>query len=516
MNRLKSPLPIFAALLALALPAAGLPKPDPDGVPASKLYDYGVMGPPATPEIVAAADAAVTKPMAQGPFAPTWDSIQQNYQTPDWFKGAKFGLFMHWGLYSVPAYHSEWYEKDMYGALLAWHTQNFGPPEKFGYKDFIPLFTQANFNADDWAALFKQSGAQFVVPTAEHHDNFAMWNSDVTPFNAYRMGPKQDLIGELAAAVRKQGLKFGVSNHGMENFTFINPSADLTARLQAAQADLYDPKWEAFYNVADRSPAAMTRFLTDWVNRNLELIDKYQPDILWFDNGVNLRVLDPLKLHVAAYYYNRAQSWGKQVSIVTKYIAYAPSNDDTKQIGAIIDFEKVSRRSPQDIRPAPWMVDDPIGSTWGYTNGERITPAPAIIEKIIDTASKDGTYMLNLSPRSDGTFTDDQIQTLRGIGAWLAVNGDSIYGTHAWTQSSENGWHFTVKDGALYAIGSSPGGVKIRAVGPSAGTVTKVELLGSTDPVTFSQDDNGLQVDVPGQRPDRLPFALKITGLNLK
>jgi alpha-L-fucosidase len=516
MPRIKAASITSLLFLALALTAAALPKPDRGGAPESKLYDYGVMGPPATPAIVAAADAAVTKPMPEGPFAPTWDSIAQHYQTPAWFKDAKFGVFMHWGLYSVPAHHNEWYEKDMYGALLGWHTQNFGPPETFGYKDFIPLFTQSHFNADEWAALFKQAGAKFVMPTAEHHDNFAMWDSDVTPFNAMKMGPHRDLIGELSVAVRKQGLKFGVSNHGMENFTFINPAPDLVARLQAAHADLYDPKWAAFYNVADRSPAAMTRFLTDWVNRNLELIDKYQPDMLWFDNGVNLRVLDPLKEHVAAYYYNRAQQWGKQVSIVTKYIAYAPSNDDTKQIGSIIDFEKVGARSPAGIRPAPWMVDDAIGSTWGYTQGMHVSSADTIIAKIVDTASKDGTYMMNLSPMADGVIPDAQKKTLQGIGAWLAVNGDAIYGTHAWTQFAADGWHFTVKDGALYAIGNKTGGIKINAVTTAAGNVQKVEMLGRTDPLTFSQDDTGLQVNVPGGQEGKLPFALKITGLNLK
>jgi alpha-L-fucosidase len=456
--------------------------------------------------------------MPQGPFAATWESIQQNYQSPAWFKDAKFGVFMHWGLYSVPAHGNEWYEKHMYGGDLPWHTQHFGSPEKFGYKDFIPLFTQAKFNPDEWAALFKKAGAKFVMPTAEHHDNFAMWDSDVTPFNAKKLGPKRDLIGELGAAVRKQGLKFGVSNHGIENFTFINPPAELEARLKAAKADLYDPAWAAFYNVADRTPAAMTRFLTDWVNRNLELIDKYQPDLLWFDNGVNLRVLDPLKEHVAAYYYNRAKQWGKDVSISTKYIAYAPSNDDTKQIGAIIDFEKVGSRSPAAVRPAPWMVDDAIGSTWGYTTGMRVSSASTILGRLIDTVSKDGTYLLNLSPMADGTFPEQQKRTLTEIGAWLEVNGEGIYGTHAWTKFGENGWHFTVKDGALYAIGTAGAGgaAELTSVPASVGKVEKVELLGGKSPLTFSQNETGLKVHVPGQQPDKLPSTLKITGLNLK
>jgi alpha-L-fucosidase len=204
---------LFLSLVVFAVNStplsADLPKPDPDGVPKSNLYDYGVMGPPATPEIVAAADAAVTTPMPDGPFQPTWDSIAKNYQTPAWFQDAKFGIFLHWGIYSVPAHGpsaSEWYEKHMYSTASAWHIQNFGPIETFGYKDFIPLFTAAKWDPDAWAALFKKAGARYVIPTAEHHDNFALWDSAVTPFNAMKMGPKRDLIGDLAAAVRKQGL----------------------------------------------------------------------------------------------------------------------------------------------------------------------------------------------------------------------------------------------------------------------------------------------------------------------
>lgn len=509
----------LSALLALALPlaASALPKPDRGSAPDSKLYDYGVMGPPATPAIVNAAAAAVTTPLPGGPFAATWDSLEKNYRTPAWFHGAKFGIFLHWGVYAVPAYHNEWYEKHLYGADLDWHTQHFGPPEKFGYKDFIPLFTQEKFNPDEWAALFKKAGARLVMPTAQHHDNFALWDSAVTPFNAKKMGPHRDLIGELGAAVRKEGMKFGVSNHGVENFAFINPSAALTARLQAAQADLYDPKWAPFYNVADRSPEAMARFLTDWVDRNVELIDKYQPDLLWFDNGANLRVLDPLKVWIAAYYYNRAAQWGKAVSISTKYIAYAPSNDDGRQIGSIIDFEKVGARSPAAIRPAPWMVDDTIGSTWGYTNGMKVSGAGTILGRLIDTVSKDGFYLLNLSPKADGTIPEEQQRTLLDVGAWLAINGEAIYDTHAWTKNAEDNWRFTVKAGALYAIGvSAAKEVLLTSVTPALGKVTQVERLGISAPLAFTQTADGLKVQIAGPDTGKLPFTLKITGLGLK
>jgi alpha-L-fucosidase len=529
------------ALAALALLPAGPKlsaqdrplKPDRGDMPDSKLYDYGVMGPNATPAIVAAADQAVAKPMAQGPFAPTWESIQKNYQTPSWFEDAKFGIFMHWGVYSVAAHGpsaAEWYEKHMYASELQWHLENFGDPANgAGYKNLIPLFTAKNWDPDAWAALFKKAGAKFVVPTAEHHDNFANWDSQVTPYNAKRMGPMRDLIGDLAVAVRKQGLKFGVSNHGMENFTFVNPTPELDARLKAAKADLYDPDWVDFYHVADRSDASMARFLTDWVNRNLELIDKYQPDILWFDNGVNLRVLDPLKEHVAAYYYNRAKQWGKEVSLSTKYIAYAPSNDDTKQIGSIIDFEKVSARSPAGIRPGPWMVDDPIGSTWGYSTGMSVASAPSVLGKLIDTVSKGGDFLLNISPMADGTIPEAQQTTLLGIGAWLDVNGEAIYGTRAWTKFSEGGasrgslsYHFTTKGDTLYAIASAWPGEQAVITSLAKGAMAadgpiKVELLGHDGALESTQDEQGLKISMPADKPAGGAnfFALKITGFNL-
>lgn len=501
--------------LALALPAAAspLPKPDRGGVPESRLFDYGVMGPPATAAIVAAAEAAAPGAMPSGPFEAGWDSIRRHYRPPAWFADAKFGIFLHWGVYAVPAYHNEWYEKHMYGADLAWHTEHYGPPEHVGYKDFIPRFTADKFDPDAWAELFRRAGARFVMPTAQHHDNFALWDSAVTPFNAMRMGPHRDLVGDLGRAVRKAGMRFGVSNHGIENFTFVNPSEALDARLEEQHADLYDPAWAGFYNVADRSGQAMARFLADWLARNYELIDKYQPDLLYFDNGVNLRVLDPLKERVAAYYYNRASGWGKQVSISTKWVAYAPDNDDRHQVGSIIDFEKVGTRSPSGIRPGPWMVDDTIGSTWGYTEGMKIASAAAILGKLVDTVSKGGFYLLNIAPKADGTIPDEQRRVLLTIGAWLQGNGEAIYGTHPWIRFGDGDWRFTARDGMVYAIGKGRGQTgTIAALTPAAARVARVEQLGGGE-VRFSQDAAGLHLRLDDSAPDALPVALRISVL---
>jgi alpha-L-fucosidase len=490
------------------------------------------MAPETRLEVVESAVAALRTPLAPGPFAPTWDSLRAHYEVPAWFYEAKFGIFLHWGVYSVPAHHNEWYEKHMYGADRKWHAEHFGPPEKFGYKDFIPLFTQEKFDPAAWAALFKKSGARFVVPTAQHHDNFALWDSAVTPFNAKRLGPHRDLIGDLAQAVRAVGLKFGVSNHGIENFQFINPPQDLADDLRAKKVDLFDPQWAEFYNVADRSDAACRRFLVDWYERNVELIEKYRPDMLWFDNGVDQRYLDPLKLRIAAHYYNRAAAWGQSVSISTKKAAYAPSGNNLQTIGSIIDFEKIGARSPAGIRPGAWQVDHPIGSTWGYTSDMKVVGPANLVSALADTAAKNGVLLLNLSPKADGTIPLEQQDSLLGLGAWLDVNGEAIYGTHAWTTfgvggaRGDTGPHirFTVKGDALYAIVLSPVPANrelvltsLAATPALSGKITAITLLGapSSPSLTFTHDTAGLTVKLPATTSSALALTLKITGLKL-
>jgi alpha-L-fucosidase len=536
MIRLRSALSLlFALSFVPAINAQPNPPPPPAPVPNllaeggnSQGYD---MAPETRLEVVQAAVAAIPSPLPAGPFQPTWESLKANYRVPAWFNEAKFGIFMHWGLYSVPAHHNEWYEKHMYGneGIARWHVETFGPHDRFGYKDFIPRFTCEKFDATAWAALFAKAGARFVIPAAQHHDNFALWDSRVTPFNARQMGPKRDLIGELEKAVRARGMKFGVSNHGIENIQFINPPADLLAELKAKQADLFDPKWVEFYNVADRSDAAMQRFLVDWYERNVELIEKYQPDMLWFDNGVDIRYLDPLKLRIAAHYYNRAKEWGREVSLSTKKAAYSPTDKNTETIGSIIDFEKVGSRSPAGIRTGAWQVDDPIGSTWGYTTGMKISDASSLIGRLVDTVSKNGTYLLNISPKADGTIPQDQQDVLVAIGRWLAVNGEAIYGTHNWTTFGEGGRgqpganvRFTVKGDALYAIvlGQVPASSEVVIVSLASAAakpeekVTRVSLLGGSD-LEFSHDAAGLKVKLPAVAPGAYAYTLKISGLKM-
>jgi alpha-L-fucosidase len=524
MNKLPPPsCPVFlAAALAFATaavplraqPAPGARTPPPAG-PVNDEVASSRMAPPTTQAIVDAAAAAPT-PIAPGPYQPTWESLKANYHLPQWLKDAKFGIFIHWGLYSIPAHHNEWYEQHMYGPDAAWHVAHYGPLDTFGYKDFIPLFTVPKFDPDDWAVLFRQAGARIVLPTAEHHDWFSMWDSAVTPWNAAKMGPKRDIIGELAAAVRRQGMKFGVTNHSMEHYTFIAPVPPGT------KTDLNDPAYADFYWV-DHSDARLQKFFELWVAKDEELIDKYQPDVLWFDNGVNPRVLDPLKLKVAAYYYNRALQWGKEVVISTKFHAFLA--------GGITDHERMMR-APVALQDTTWLVHDTIGSTWGYTTGMRIGGAGGFIRTIVDTVSKNGIYLLNVSPTGDGTIPDDQRRVLHEIGGWLQVNGEAIYGTRVWTHAGEGQMQFgrnqaatgkdirfTAKGDALYAIllGWPGEEAVITSLTPGAasGAVQKVELLGSPGALSFSQGADGLRVKMPPETPNDYAYTLRITGLNL-
>ena len=527
MSRIFFPVAALATSALFAQPAS----------PPSTIADGGNsdgydMAPETRLEVVEAANAKIKTPLPPGPFAPTWESLKKNYRVPAWLDEAKFGLSIHWGLYAVPAYHNEWYEKHMYAQFRAWHAERFGAPDKFGYKDFIPLFKAEKFDPDAWAELFKKSGARFVAPTVQHHDNFALWDSKVTPFNSVAMGPHRDLMGELAKAIRARGLKFGISNHGIENFQFINPPKELADDLRAKSADLFDLQWADFYNYADRSDAACEKFLVNWWDRNIELIEKFHPDLLWFDNGVDQRYLDPLKLRLAAYYYNRAREWGAEVSISTKKAAFSPTNKNSETIASIIDFEKIGTRSPSGIRTGNWQVHETIGSpSWGYTNDLKVFPPSVIVARLADTVAKNGCFFLNISPKADGTIPPDQQDTLLETGRWLEVNGESIYGTHNWTTFGIGGGHgetglhvrFTVKGSALYAIvfGDWPASGEVALEGlpaealAKAGKISAVSLLGASGALAFTHNLSGLHVKLPATAPCKYAYVLKISGLKM-
>lgn len=459
-----------------------------------------------TAETIAAAVARLPA-IPSGPVEPSWESIRAHYRDPEWFRDAKFGIMMHWGLYSVPAHGSEWYIRYMYDAkntgFVKWHTEHYGPPEKFGYKDFIPLFTAAKWDPDAWAALFKEAGARYVLSSAEHHDGFSNWDSAINPYNAKAMGPKRDLVGELTAALEKIGLKTGVANHSNNHFNFVTPMPG---------SDQFDPAWAPFYSVADRGEAARITFLESWVTKNFELIDKYQPDMLWFDMNGGDRSWDPLKVRIAAYYYNRAAAWHKQVAISSKGESFLA--------GMVMDYERQGR-APKKLTDFVWQPDDPIADKFGYVEGLPLKSPGSLVQNLVINVSRNGNLLLNISPKADGTIPDNQQQVLRAIGAWLRVNGDAIYATRPWHISEEDRVHFTTKDNTLYAISLEwpKGELSIPSLGEgrsASGKIEKVELLGHNSALAFTQDAAGLHVKFPTEKPCDFAFALRITGLKLE
>ena len=270
---------------------------------------------------------AVEKCNQQGPFLPNWTSLKA-YQIPEWYQNAKFGIFIHWGVYSVPAFGNEWYPRHMYEQgkpEFEHHIATYGPQDQFGYKDFIPALTFEKYDSEQYATLFRESGARFVVPVAEHHDGFAMYETTLSPWNAALMGPKRDVLKELADAVQKQGLIFGLSSHRAEHFWFFDQGRKIPSDVQDdTYADLYAPAQVGPEDLADRDKCPPSpEFLDDWLARTCELVDKYQPQLVWFDWWIQNKAFEPYLQKFAAYYYNRGAQWGKGVAINYKYEAFA-------------------------------------------------------------------------------------------------------------------------------------------------------------------------------------------------
>lgn len=238
-------------------------------------------------------------------YEANWESIRSHYVVPEWFRDAKFGIFIHWGPYALPAFMSEKYPPAIYkqswnkGGMNPWkyHRENYGNPSEFGYKDFVPMFKAEKFDAKEWAELFKNSGARYVVPVAEHHDGFAMYKSAHTRWNAFDIGPKRDVLGELATEVRKKGMKFGASSHFALNWQYYNKDS--------VNWDTNDPRYLDLYSKRKHEEdieKPSQEFFNLWWNRTTDIIDNYQPDVMWFDYGLDKPAFTHLRPKILAYY----------------------------------------------------------------------------------------------------------------------------------------------------------------------------------------------------------------------
>ena len=467
----------------------------------------------------------VTNPL--GPFDPNWDSLER-YQVPEWYLDAKFGIFIHWGVYSVPAFANEWYPRNMYvqgTREFEYHQQTYGSHEQFGYKDFIPMFTAEKFNADDWIQLFADAGAKFVVPVAEHHDGFAMYPTKSNKWHAGEMGPKRDIVGELATATRKKGLIFGVSSHRAEHWWFMNGGKDFPSDVQNPEfADFYGPANPGSFDFGKNVPDEP--YLEDWLSRCAELVDNYRPQLFWFDWWIEQPTFAPYLRRFASYYYNRAYAWGSGVAINYK-------NEAFPEKAAVFDVE---RGQLSDIRSKFWQTDTAVAkNSWCYIDGLEYKTAASIIHDLIDIVSKNGALLLNIGPRADGSIPEGDQKILRSIGKWLSVNGESIYGTRPWKVYGEGPTRvptgsftdtnrleftaedirFTQRDGALYAVvlSTESRSIRIRSLGTTLGldsrTIARVSILGSGD-VSFEATPGALIVELPNELPSSDAVAIKV------
>jgi alpha-L-fucosidase len=474
-----------------------------------------------------------------GPFRPDWASLIK-YEQPQWYKDAKFGIFIHWGVYSVPAAENEWYPRNMYrpgqGAYKDFHARFADNDSAKGYKDFIPLFRAEHFDASEWAKVFKESGAQYVVPVAEHHDGFSMYDSGLSDWTVVKMGPKRDTLGELAKAIRAEGLHFGLSSHRAEHNFFYDGG-------RAIRSDVNDPKYASLYGPAHQWFEAggddhglindwtyvSDAWTRDWLARDTELVEKYKPEVVYFDWWIGQPNFRRAVTEFAAFYYNYAAAHG-----YTGVIDFKDYSLNWK--AGVRDFE----RGQQDhIIADHWQTDTSISNaSWGYIEHDTFKSPEFIVHQLADIVSKNGNLLLNFGPRSDGTIPDQVRTTLLEIGAWLKVNGDAIYATTPWktfgegpTQVTAGAFHdtdtkpytaedfrFTAKGNAVYVIGMAcpkDNKATIHSLGwahEGAGfPISNIEVLGSTGKVTWTQGAGALDVTLPTNASCKYAYALKLT-----
>ena len=480
-----------------------------------------------------------------GPFRPDWESLR-HYEIPQWYKDAKFGIFIHWGVYSVPGAESEWYPRNMYqpdqGAYKNFQAKfaSKDPAQKdaLGYKDLIPMFRAEKWDPAAWAHLFKEAGARYVVPVAEHHDGFSMYDSGVSDWTAVKMGPKRDVVGDLAKAVRAEGLHFGLSSHRAEHNFFFDGGRKI-------RSDVNDPKYASLYGPAHSwaeasgdnhtlindwtyvSPA----WTADWLARATELVEKYKPEIVYYDWWIGQPNFRSRVQEFDAFYYNFAVAHG--YTGVVNFKDY--SMDWTS---AVRDFERGQLAS---IEPNHWQTDTSISKlSWGYIENDQYQPPDFLVHQLIDIVSKNGNLLLNIGPKPDGTIPDQIQTTLLAMGGWLKANGEAIYGTTPWkvygegpTKVISGAFHdqdtkpyttedfrFTAKGNTVYAVGmgcpaaGAEGFATIHAMGSEKEgkglNIGSIELIGSTEKLTWLQTPEALNVKLPASASCQFAYVLKI------
>lgn len=476
------------------------------------------------------------------PFELDWSPLMR--EVPEWFRDAKFGLFFHWGPYSVPACLNEWYSRNMYAKGLpqnVYHTVKYGPVSEFGYKDFFPYFRGEHFDPEDWADLIVRSGAKYAGPVSEHSDNFSMWNSTVNPVNSVNYGPHRDVVGEVSRAVKRRGLRSAATFHHQWLWGwFMSSDPD---------ADVYDPANEKFYGKA--LPLETSRmypwrypdeeFNRVWMEKVNEVVDRYDPDLVYFDSRAFV-VGEEYRYRMLEHLYRGPAA--RADTVITYKLGDFPSG-----VG-VYDAE---RGWFEQGRSAPWQTDDRLEDrvTWCYVEQPKYRTAAQIIHQLCDVVSKNGNLLLNVGPKADGTFAREAKDVLYEVGDWLSAFGEAIYGTRPFrvfgegstavgnsdfgvgqiekqiengafdqdkgTDFTENDVRYTKKGSALYAIvlGRPRGELALRSLSGevlrSCGAIRRVDLLGGAQDLRWRSEEKALRIALEGELSSPYGNVLKLT-----
>ncbi len=476
--------------------------------------------------------------IAQGPFSDNWESLS-SVGVPKWFRDARFGIFIHWGVFTSEEYANEWYPRNMYikdSPEWKHHVEKYGPHSETGYKDYINRFKGEKFNPDEWMDIFEKSGAGYVIPVGEHHDGFQMYKSKISHWNAAEMGPCRDVVEELKEAAAKNDMHFGVSSHRFEHWWFLGNGrafdSDINGEFQ--RGDLYWPSNTEPANVMDfdEHPAPTEEFMQDWLIRTCEIVDRFAPEVLYFDWWIAQKVLKPYVKKAAAYYYNVMAAKGRTGVIISKNDCFAPG-------AAVRDIE---RGGLAGSAPYIWQSDTPIcHGSWGYVKDSSYKSALDIVRELVDIVSKNGNLLLNVGPKADGTICDEEKEVLLGVGKWLDINGEMIYGTSPYKLFGEGSvnreeggfkdmgsleytssdFRFTEGKGNIYAAAMKPsddGRYMIRSFAKNGedgsasykGLISNVTVLGSCSRIEWSHTDNGLRIETDYMPEGGMPVVFKI------
>ncbi|MFI1772375.1 alpha-L-fucosidase [Thalassobellus citreus] len=480
---------------------------------------------------------AKNKKKQQEPVKPkyeaNWESLAKYDEAAEWFKDAKFGIYAHWGVMSVPAFANDWYARNMHiegSDEFKHHVETYGEHSKFGYHDYVPMFKAEKFDANAWADLFEKSGAKFAGLVAEHHDGWSNWASKINPWNALDMGPKRDVYGELSEAIKKKNMKLVASFHMARNFQIFKEQPEkwlndtsyfpYNPKLPTSSEDLLLAKM--YGNISKE------KFNSDWIGQLKEVINNYSPDLIYFDSQTQ-KIPESIKQEFAAYYFNNAVDENKQVVFTHK-------EGEFPKTVSLEDFEKGRMNK---ITKDFWLTDETVSvGSWSYTNTLDLKKTNEIIHVLADVVSKNGALMLNVSPKANGMIPQNQQDILLEIGDWLKINGEAIYGSRPWkvfgegpTKQEKSGMfldkitytpqdiRYTRKGNTIYAIVLGwPGNNKPLTLSTFTKAVIRnqipeietVSILGYKNDVPFSIDDKGLHLKTPNQEIDDKAFVIKI------